>query len=1419
MLEAGSVITILAGKFDSAEFGRFDAANKQSARVATESEARISAAQARLNGALGRTAQAQERATAASRRGALAQSEQSVALARTEAEMASLEKTIKSSGVATKIQAAELDRLTKQHAYLSSAIRQTADQTTLLDKYGSQASKNLGTLGRVGAKTAAVGLLSLAGATIYAVKKAGDFEKQMRNVNSIAKLSEADYRHLSQSVLDLAGKTAQSPKVLAEGLYSLVSSGFNASDSLKILQASAFAATAGLTTTEVSAKAVSAVLNAYRLPASQAGHVSDVLFETVNRGVLTFEELSKSIGDVLPFAAALGVQLPEVGAAVSTMTKEGINAPETMTRLRRVIQSFIKPSKDMSAAIKETGASSAEALVHQRGLEGAVAAVIKTTDGQKTSIAKLFPDIRALGGALALTGKNAKGAQQDLKAFQDTAGATQKVFHEQAKGAEFAGKELVSSIESGAIAIGDKFLPMLAHGAQGLAQALQQAAKDGTLTNVAHDMLSVFSTLGTAAGDIAPPLEHIAGAFVDIGKGLGLTNPDELAALAAGFLAFKGAAFVTPILLAAAGALKLLWTAVAEEGLAVIPKAAGLWALANPVTAIAAAAGLAAAAFMALKGHEESEAKAAEHVTQAKEAEAQAISAVHDAVLAEADATFGAAKADTELDKAKRHLADVAKQYGKKSSQYKQVLDEEREAALRDAEAHDRLKKAHEQVAKANKKATEEAHERVKTARELFKAEFGSLTNKVAHGEINQGEFRQGLISSLEKYNAAVQDAARGTAVAAISQIQLDRVLQGQPLLADNAASAVAKLTTVWGQLTEAQQKALAAEPGPALSEIGELVGRLHGVSVQQKVQVLIDAKGAQAQIAAFKAILGGIPAAKVIQILTSAHTAGEQVAALRALLAGVPPQKVLRIIHNAGSAKAAIQQLGAAARALPPSRSIDITTNAHAAEQAIDAVQAAVGRLHGTQVAINILETVNRVTNRAKGHASGRRAGASETALVGEGAGPEYVVDANTGRGQVVSRPTFMGLSPSDYVIPTEDRFRGRGIGLWMMLGRDLGIPGYRSGRKGEAKHHGGGGHQGIPDAIEPHSLPLNEIEQKQQKAHERYEKAASKVRSLEGKVHTAEGTLRRASPKSRAKDHAKLVELQKELRKARSSKAYRTEHLKEQEWARTLREAKAFQAKIDRETQEANIARNEMQLADNRGDGAGFQRAKSKRLAAINALKALYEEAKRHAIKVDPAYARELTEKIQGQELEGEEVGRGEEPALTPEQEHALKSLEANVSLAALTPGLADDTSAAQQLVGFLEGALGQAEAAHAGPSAIKELADQVATARSNLQSLTGGGGSNENADVQAQIEQQKQRTEAAEQRAETAERALRVLGGPGDIGSGGANASAAVIQHNYMLHPSDPAVLKTIGEAATAGIDYQGGRRSPRIRVGPP
>ena len=386
-------------------------------------------------------------------------------------------------------------------AMKKSSASATAAEASIVRSSGRSAGAMtmLGTAAKTGA---AVGIVAVGYAMVKSVESAAKFDSAMRNVNSIARLSETQYKNLSKSVLELSGKTAQAPITLAKGMYDLVSSGFDAKESLLILESSAKAASAGLTTAEVATGAVAAVLNAYKRPAADAAEVSDDLFQTVNLGVLSFDALASSIGDVLPFAQAVGVPLKQVGAAVATLTKAGISAPEAMTRIKGALSALISPSNAMKDSFQKLGVASGEELIKKTGsLQGALQALTGTVGNNKSEVAKLFPDIRGLSAALLTTGQNAKSANVDLAAFGNTTGATDRVLEEQKKGVDYQVKLIKSQLSQLGVQIGGFLLPGLTMLLSNTTATLSAMRGDfsGFGLGVLGTVRAIVSGIGTAA--------------------------------------------------------------------------------------------------------------------------------------------------------------------------------------------------------------------------------------------------------------------------------------------------------------------------------------------------------------------------------------------------------------------------------------------------------------------------------------------------------------------------------------------------------------------------------------------------------------------------------------------------------------------------------------------------------------------------------------------------------------------------------------------------------------------------------------------------------------------------------------------------------------------------------------------------------
>ncbi|KAB1989806.1 phage tail tape measure protein [Streptomyces triticiradicis] len=280
-------------------------------------------------------------------------------------------------------------------------------------------------------RTAKAGLL-IGAALGVGVAQAISLERAMANVLTISQqITAENVGSFTDQIVELSTRLPQTADQLADGLYQIVSSGFDGADAMKILEVAAQGASAGLTTTETSARAVLGVLNAYGLSASDASDVMDVMFQTVNYGVISFEELAQQLGDVVPMAAAAGVEFDDMSAALAAITLTGIPAAEAVTALNMLLTRVMKPTQDLKQAIKDLGYESAASAVEQDGLYVVVNKLNGAAGNTAEGISNMWKDIRATRAALALAsagGQNYANTYAGIANEVARAEATQKAY-------------------------------------------------------------------------------------------------------------------------------------------------------------------------------------------------------------------------------------------------------------------------------------------------------------------------------------------------------------------------------------------------------------------------------------------------------------------------------------------------------------------------------------------------------------------------------------------------------------------------------------------------------------------------------------------------------------------------------------------------------------------------------------------------------------------------------------------------------------------------------------------------------------------------------------------------------------------------------------------------------------------------------
>jgi len=289
-----------------------------------------------------------------------------------------------------------------------------------------------------------------------AIVKTDEFNKSFANVSTLIDDVNVDVDSMRKELLGLDERLG-SAKDLSEGLYQALSASVEPTKAVGFVAESAQFARAALVDTNTAVDVITTGLNAYGLEAEKAGEISDKLFTVIKKGKITGDELSATIGNSIPIAANMGIEFDELGASIAIMTRQGINAAVATTQFNAIVTAFLKPSKEMINRLEEMGFESGEMAIQQLGLKDTIDKVIESTDGSKEEMAKLFTNVRALKGAMALTGEGASDFDEVLKDIENSAGATTEAFEKQ----ELTFETVKNRIEKVAISIGDVLLPII----------------------------------------------------------------------------------------------------------------------------------------------------------------------------------------------------------------------------------------------------------------------------------------------------------------------------------------------------------------------------------------------------------------------------------------------------------------------------------------------------------------------------------------------------------------------------------------------------------------------------------------------------------------------------------------------------------------------------------------------------------------------------------------------------------------------------------------------------------------------------------------------------------------------------------------------------------------------------------------------
>lgn len=368
---------------------------------------------------------------------------------------------------------------------------------------GATAGQSLGKslIGAVGKILAAAGIGKMLQA---AFTEGSAYETEVAKVGTIADTSKVSIEDLKGQITDLSGTMGIAAGDLAEATYQAISAGQDTGDAVAFAGQAAKLAAAGFTSSSSAVDILTTALNAYGLGADKATHVSDVLLTTQNLGKTSVDELSASMGRVIPLAAAYKVNVENLSSGLAIMTANGIATAEATTYTKSMLNELGDTGSTVGKILqKETGQGFAELMDSGQSLGDVLQVLYDSVGGDATKFAALWSSVEAGTGALSLANSGAEKFNDMLAQMENSSGATETAYTTMTDTMAHRMESLKTNAANLGIALFDSVSGKLGAAvslASGYLQTLTDGFTSGGFTGLAEGLGSIFTDLTTHVG-------------------------------------------------------------------------------------------------------------------------------------------------------------------------------------------------------------------------------------------------------------------------------------------------------------------------------------------------------------------------------------------------------------------------------------------------------------------------------------------------------------------------------------------------------------------------------------------------------------------------------------------------------------------------------------------------------------------------------------------------------------------------------------------------------------------------------------------------------------------------------------------------------------------------------------------------------
>lgn len=358
-----------------------------------------------------------------------------------------------------------------------------------------------------------------------AVKAFGEFDFQLRQINTISKETESGLANIGNTILDISAKYGKSAEDVSKAMFAITTATIEGAGALEVLKNAAKLAVAGNTDLEGSAQLLSRVIKAYGKSTYESAHLVDVLYKTQERGITTIRELNNNLGKVVGIAAAASVSFEELNAAVATLTVRGLKTNIATTALNSLLLKLSSDTKKLNPIFQRLGYESASVALQQLGLAGTMQRLQQVTGGTSAGLIQLGFNFRDIRAATILANDVGEQYAENLRLINDqteVADVATKALTEVQKSLKQQLLQVVETIRTSIIQITEFIATWSGFKiVLGVINWFTQLKSNGeSLLGMFKPLLGVTAKIVTAFGVIATTVVIVYGAITKLKVGL-----------------------------------------------------------------------------------------------------------------------------------------------------------------------------------------------------------------------------------------------------------------------------------------------------------------------------------------------------------------------------------------------------------------------------------------------------------------------------------------------------------------------------------------------------------------------------------------------------------------------------------------------------------------------------------------------------------------------------------------------------------------------------------------------------------------------------------------------------------------------------------------------------------------------------------